>query len=77
MTAYVSSIKGSCNTEEGFPEGALGITALAVSRRDLPGPTLYMTHELVNLRLSVLSLHIIAATGLCLVSSRERTASLV
>lgn len=35
MTAYINTIKGSCNIEEGFPEGALGMTALVVSRYDI------------------------------------------
>lgn len=31
MTAFLGSIKGSRNLEEGFPQGALGMTAIAVS----------------------------------------------
>ena len=75
MTAYISSIKGSCNSEEGFPEGALGLTALVVSCHNLPGSDTVYDLQVVNLRLSMLSLHTIAATGKCLAHSHERTAS--
>ena len=75
MTAYISSIKWSCNFEEGFPEGTLGLTALAVSCPNIPGFDTVYDLQMVNLRLSVLSLHTIAATGRCLAHSHERTVS--
>lgn len=31
MTTFIGSIKGSMNREEGFPQGAMGMTAIAVS----------------------------------------------
>ena len=31
MTTFIGSVKGSMNCEEGFPQGALGMTAIAVS----------------------------------------------
>ena len=77
MTAYINSIKSSCNSEEGFPEGALGMTALAVSHHSSPRFDTVYNLSVGTLRLSALSLHTIAATRPCPASSRKRTASLL
>ena len=76
MTAYINSIKGTCNSEEGFPEGALGMTALAVSCHNSSVPNPVCGLQVDDLRLSGLSLHTIAAARSCLDSSRVRIVNL-
>ena len=64
MTAYINSIKGICNSEEGFPKGALGMTALAVSCHHPSVPNPVCSLQVDDLRLSRLSLHTIAVMSL-------------
>ena len=43
MTTFLGSIKGSCNLEEGFLQGALGMTAIVVSDHTHMSLTIILT----------------------------------